>query len=125
MIWFICETFLRFISCSNFLRFLKSPSNLIDIFSNIIGIFNFSVSNDGNIFDVFAIIRVFLLIRLVRHFKSLQILIFVFKSSLREICALFVYIIFAVLIFSSALFLAEKFDTTDQDKFDSIPSAFW
>lgn len=116
VIWFIMETFIHFIASPNFLKFFRSSLNLIDIFSSLIGLFDFWDRIDRDILDLFAILRLFLLARLVRHFKSLRILIFVFKNSIKEICALFIYILLAVIIFSSVLYLSEKTDSNANTK---------
>jgi hypothetical protein len=110
VIWFMFETLLHLFVSPNFRKFFKSPLNLIDIFSSLIGLFDFWDILDRDVLDIFAIFRLIYLARLVRHFKSLRILIFVFKNSIKEIFALFIYILLAVIVFSSILYLSEKTD---------------
>lgn len=123
--FFILELFARFIASPNFVKFFKEIINLLDIALCIIGIVDFFIENDGNIIDIFATLRIFSLIRLFRHFDGLRLLACVIKASAKEIFYLILYVLLAVLFYSSLIFLGEKLDNSNETMFTSIPGTFW
>lgn len=124
-IWFILEISLRFISSPNFLDFIKSPLNIIDILLNIIDLIYYLIYGiDKSILNVVKIIRIFLVFKLFRFSKSLRILIYVLRKSYKELYMLIIYVMIMVIVFSSFMFLAEQIEDKNT-RFTSIPASFW
>jgi hypothetical protein len=129
-IWFMFETLFRFFSSPCYTKFIRSPLNILDFVSTTFGIVFMFIEKIHLAIPYFVtsfvyILRIVSLIRLIRHFKSLQILIYVFSRSIREIFSLFLYILLAVILFSSIVFLFETSNNPNTKAFNSIPATMW
>jgi hypothetical protein len=77
-----------------------------------------------NIINVFKVLRVVLVVKLLRYSKSLQLLLRVIRNSSKELFVLLVYVIMGMVLFSSFIYIAEQ--AYDKDTiFTSIPYTFW
>ena len=71
---------------------------------------------------VVRIFRVFFIFKLARHYVGLKILLLALGASIRELALLVVFVLIAMVIFSTLIFYAE-FDVADN--FNDIPTGFW
>lgn len=90
-------------------------------------LFYFFLPNENyykNIINVFKVLRVVLVVKLLRYSKSLQLLLRVIRNSSKELFVLLVYVIMGMVLFSSFIYIAEQ--AYDKDTiFTSIPYTFW
>jgi hypothetical protein len=130
VIWFTIDILIRFICSPNFLTFIKQP---INIFEAIITAFSFSYyflkQNQGSVRSLFFIFRVFRIVyflRLFRYSKSVQILIYTFRNSVKLFLVLLIYILVLTISFSSIVYLAEESDPKNPYRtIYTIPDAMW
>ncbi|KAF9800707.1 hypothetical protein SFRURICE_015361 [Spodoptera frugiperda] len=148
IIWFTFELIVRFLACPNKFNFFRDVMNIIDIIAIIpyfitlatvvaeeedtLNLPRAPVSPQDKstnqamslaILRVIRLVRVFRIFKLSRHSKGLQILGRTLKASMRELGLLIFFLFIGVVVFSSAVFFADK-DCNDTN-FDSIPDAFW
>jgi hypothetical protein len=124
-LWFIIELIIRFFCSPNYLKFIKSPLNILDCLVTIVSLCYYFINNiDKSILNVIKTFRIVLIIKLFRFSRSLKILLYVLKKSFKIITALLIYIFVMVIAFSSFVYLAEQ--TMDKNTlFVSIPDSFW
>ncbi|CAG9558244.1 unnamed protein product [Danaus chrysippus] len=148
IIWFTFELIVRFLACPNKFNFFRDVMNIIDIIAIIpyfitlatvvaeeedtLNLPRAPVSPQDKstnqamslaILRVIRLVRVFRIFKLSRHSKGLQILGRTLKASMRELGLLIFFLFIGVVVFSSAVFFADK-DCPDSN-FSSIPDAFW
>ncbi|XP_060075663.1 potassium voltage-gated channel subfamily A member 1-like [Ylistrum balloti] len=130
--WFIFELVVRFISCPSKLSFIKSPLNWIDgasIMPHLVFVGAFCLSGAcidskaSNVLSVLRILRVTRVLKLGKHSQGLQILGLTIVKSVRELGTFFLFLIFGVVVFSTAMFHSERL--VDNSHFGSIPETFW
>ncbi|XP_046861485.1 potassium voltage-gated channel subfamily A member 1-like, partial [Xenia sp. Carnegie-2017] len=124
--WFTLEYICRLLSSPQKIKFLKSFLNMIDLIAILpyyVTIpFDISSGKSFAVLRVVRLVRVFRIFKLSRHSKGLQILGQTLRASMRELGMLIFFMVIVVVLFSSAIFYAEK----DSNKnFPSIPDAFW
>jgi hypothetical protein len=140
---FCLELGLRLWSCPNKLRFLQSPLNIIDILAVLPVFLELMVSTTTG---SSAIIRVIRLVRIFRVFKITRYLpwVRVFSNALwlsaQPLIMLLLLVLIAMVLFSSAIYYAERGDWDDaQGKwmsvdisgarvvsaYQSVPLSFW
>lgn len=127
IIWFTIEYAVRLISSPNKWTFLMSFLNIIDLLA-ILPYFIILPINSGDttplsVLRVARLVRVFRIFKLSRHSLGLQILGHTLRASVSELGMLIFFMILWVILFSSAIYYAEK--GGDSDMFKCIPDAFW
>ena len=132
--WFTFEYIVRCWSAPNKKRFFKSVLNFIDILSLIPYFLNlffsqflqFNIENFNNarqVLQVFRVLRILRIFKLARHSTGLIALGYTLKKSYKELGMLILFLIIAVLLFSSLAYFAENEEVGT--KFISIPATFW
>ena len=75
---------------------------------------------------ILRIIRIFRIFHLVKHYGALKILIHAIIASYKELLMLSIFLMIAMLIFSTLIFYAERPREGDLDReFETIPIGFW
>ncbi|XP_048488790.1 potassium voltage-gated channel protein Shaker isoform X2 [Plutella xylostella] len=148
IIWFTFELIVRFLACPNKFNFFRDVMNIIDIIAIIpyfitlatvvaeeedtLNLPRAPVSPQDKstnqamslaILRVIRLVRVFRIFKLSRHSKGLQILGRTLKASMRELGLLIFFLFIGVVVFSSAVFFADK--DCEGTNYSSIPDAFW
>jgi hypothetical protein len=122
---FFIDLAIRFFVSPNYIRFLKSPLNILDILVTLGGIIYYIIKSlDRTILNVFKVLRIVLVIKLFRYSRSLKILAYILRACSRELLVLFIYVSLGCVLFSSFVFLAEQLSDKDTE-FISIPFTFW
>eukprot|EP00659_Diplonema_papillatum_P020528 gene20528-31613_t len=143
-IWiFTLEFCLRLYTVKHLRKFSKDPLNWIDLLSIIPWYVALAVDEGGAgslvVLRVIRLIRVFRVLKLSKYSTNLQLVAIAMARSVDALSLLLFLIIICLLMFSSAMFLAEQSDMRfdkDADQwligdtaqiapFQSIPSAFW
>ena len=127
IIWFTIEYTIRLISSPNKWHFLKSFLNIIDLLA-ILPYFIILPIDSGDttplsVLRVARLVRVFRIFKLSRHSLGLQILGLTLRASLSELGMLIFFLFLGVILFSSAIYYAEK--GANNGMFTCIPDAFW
>ena len=126
--FFSIEYCLRFISTTEFTKFLKKPLNIID-FGTSLPYFIFSLYQNRTNLTVIRLLRQFRLFRLIRLLKlcsssqRIKLLKNIMASSLNDFGLLFLCLLMVVLIGASLLYFAEM--ETSESKFTSVPESMW
>lgn len=125
-LWFNFEYLVRFLSSENKCRFLTMPSSLIDLFSilpfYIKLVLSYALDLDRSeqqaigFFKILRFIRVF---KLLKNSSSARAFFYTITKS--NLSFYFSIIFINVVLFSCLLFFAES----DDEQFDSIPTAMW
>ena len=124
--WFTLELLLRFMSAPSKCKFIKSLMNVIDLISILpfyLTLFSQLIPKKKETppfesLRVLRLARVLRVFKLSRHLAIFKILGLTIKSSFRELMLLLFFLFTAVILFSSAIYSADK-------SFKSIPDAFW
>ncbi|XP_075246415.1 shaker-related potassium channel tsha2-like isoform X3 [Convolutriloba macropyga] len=140
MTWFTIEFFVRFFTCPSKSKFLRSVLNIFDFLAvlpfysvllmeyNVLKKINSVKARPLSMLRISRLVRIFPILKLTRHSKNLQILGHTFKSSLNELGLLIFFFSMSVVLFSSAVYIAEQ-DYRPQEgewnEFRSIPAGFW
>eukprot|EP01064_Diplonema_japonicum_P017006 TRINITY_DN2505_c3_g1_i1.p1 TRINITY_DN2505_c3_g1~~TRINITY_DN2505_c3_g1_i1.p1 ORF type:complete len:646 (+),score=49.20 TRINITY_DN2505_c3_g1_i1:130-2067(+) len=146
---FTIEFLLRVLTVNNLKKFFKDPLNWIDLisilpwyFTQIMSVSGQSGNGAGSliILRVVRLIRVFRVLKLSKYSTNLQLVAMAVARSMDALSLLLFLIIICLLLFSSAMFIAEQSEvsfsqadeawyTDEQSKtkapFQSIPGAFW
>ena len=124
--WFTFEYVVRLIASPNKVKFLKGILNILDLLSILPFYVTVSVSSESagsiGILRVMRVIRVCRIFKLTRHSKGLHILGNTLMASINELIMLMLFLVIGVVLFASAAYYAEE---EKNEKFDSIPAAFW
>ncbi|CAL4064413.1 unnamed protein product, partial [Meganyctiphanes norvegica] len=148
--WFTFELIVRFITCPNKLDFIRGDlMNIVDIVAILPYFFTLpkvlseeylkTVPDDPNsitdedrrdnqvmslaVIRVMRLIRVFRIFKLTRYSKGLRLIGRALKASLKELALLIFFLCIGVVLFASAVYLAEI--GAEDSHFNSIPDAFW
>lgn len=134
--WFSVELLFRFCVCANFIKFIKSPQNIIDFLSTfpfyveiVLWSINFNMRQFSTARTALLLLRfmriakVFTVLKLARYFPELRVLGETLKSASRELLMLVMFVLINLLIFSSIVYHLEKDEIGTS--FDSIPASFW
>ena len=126
MTWFTIEFLVRFFSCPDHCKFIKSFMNIIDLLA-ILPYFLSplldqlqSVKTVGQVLRILRIIRVF---KMARHSRGLQGLGYTMKASYKELGLILMFVGIGILIFSALTYMSEKEQSTTS--FHSVVDAFW
>ena len=126
--WFSVEYIIRLLSSPNICTFLASYLNTIDLLAVLPYFIIHWLNTDGadttplSVLRVVRLVRVFRIFKLSRYSMSLKILGSTMKASLRELGMLMFFLCLGVIVFSSAMYYAEK---DSNAIFVSIPDGFW
>ncbi|XP_065649923.1 potassium voltage-gated channel subfamily A member 2 isoform X2 [Hydra vulgaris] len=125
--FFTAESITRFFTSPNKLSFIKNISNIIDIIS-ILPFYITLILNDNETVSAYVLrtlrlTRVFRIFKLSRYSSEMTVLGITIKESFLELRVFLLFIFVGVLIFSSAVYIAE--DGDPETHFSSIPDAFW
>lgn len=78
---------------------------------------------------ILRIIRIFRIFHLVKHYKALKILVHAIRASIQELLMLSIFLVIAMLVFSTIIFYAERPTYGDtrsiSSRFQTIPTGFW
>ncbi|KAL3857090.1 hypothetical protein ACJMK2_011786 [Sinanodonta woodiana] len=128
------ELIVKMLASPNKLKFLISPTTLIDLFALVpyyIGIMIVMLHPDPvkilNIIQVlFAtrIVRIFRTFALMKHFLALKILMYTIASSTKELLLLLIVVLTGVIIFACIEYYMELFSGLETD-IEHIPIACW
>ncbi|RUS83821.1 hypothetical protein EGW08_008433, partial [Elysia chlorotica] len=137
-VFFTLELLLRFCVSPNKRRFVLSPMNIIDLLAlvplYVQVIFEQSnlqacYMNERFVIEIMFILRIFRMFRifhLVKHYQALKVLVYALRASLQELLMLFIFLLIAMLIFSTMIYYAERsHDLGAGSNFPTIPIGFW
>ena len=134
-IWFTLELICRFVLSPFKMEFMKNFLNFIDIVSILPYLFYSIVieikeSHDEqayyilqNAFQIFQIMKMIRILKLVHHSIELQYLFLTLKRSWKELFMLMIFIIVNVFLFGTIIYVFESSDSNSQ--INSIPRSFW
>ncbi|XP_061164961.1 potassium voltage-gated channel subfamily B member 2-like [Saccostrea echinata] len=129
MIFFAIELIMRLLTCPNFRKYFLSFLNILDILIITASIAVEIVESvlketkfDKRVeaLDFLQFLRIFRLLRVVQHIVEVRVFVYCVKTNIRDLLVLLVFVLTAILIFSSVLYFAEG-----QDNVDSIPNAWY
>ena len=126
--FFSIEYCLRFISTTEFTKFLKKPLNIID-FGTSLPYLIFSFYQNRTNLTIIRLLRQFRLFRLIRFLKlcsssqRIKLLKNIMASSLNDFGLLFLCLLMVVIIGASLLYFAEI--GTSESQFTSVPESMW
>jgi len=145
--WFFFEFVMRMITCPKKCQFFQGVTNLIDMvaiapyFVGIIIGGNTPNNKEGGgggsgtsetakdtltLLRIIRLVRVLRILKLSRHNRGLKILGLTLKASFRELGLLIVFLLIAIIVFSSAVYFAEaRFPGGGHPGFSSVPESFW
>uniref|UniRef100_A0A1I8H710 Ion_trans domain-containing protein n=1 Tax=Macrostomum lignano TaxID=282301 RepID=A0A1I8H710_9PLAT len=112
----------RLLCCKNKLAYFKNAYTVIDLLSILPfyvnellkltwGIIEFSEPNSFGVTEYIAFLKISLFVRLLRigrHYRGLQVLIYTLKTSLRDLMLMGVFVALGTLLFSTLIFFCEK-----------------
>uniref|UniRef100_A0A1I8GSR2 BTB domain-containing protein n=1 Tax=Macrostomum lignano TaxID=282301 RepID=A0A1I8GSR2_9PLAT len=115
----------RFICCKNKLAYFKNNYTIIDFLSILpfyinellkffCGIVEFSDSSYFGPAEYIAFLKITLFMRLLRigrHYRGLQVLIYTLRTSFRDLMLMGVFVALGTLLFSTLIFFCEKSDS--------------
>ena len=126
MTWFSIEFLVRFFSCPDYSKFIKSFMNIIDLLAILPYYLTpiltqlQSIKTVGQVLRILRIMRVF---KLARHSRGLQGLGYTMRASYKELGLILMFIGIGILIFSTLTYMTEK--EQDSTYFTSVVDAFW
>ena len=148
--FFTLELIIRIVFAPNKIQFFRSPMNIIDILALLplyvqiildkTDEYNCLRSDRAVVETIFVlrIIRIFRIFHLVKHYRALKILIHAIKASIQELLMLCIFLVIAMLVFSTLIFYAERspedkslvttddaIDDEEKGTFKTIPIGFW
>jgi len=124
--WLFCESFLRFLFTPNCRHFFKDPLNIIDACSLVPLVVRGIKDNYGAHFSdtagnfLLAIVPVVRLLRLVRRFPHMQLLVSAFRDCFEALPVLLYTMAVLGCFFSTMIFLAEP-----RDNVESMSQSAW
>lgn len=126
--WFTIDWLLRFIFSPRKLKFMRNFMNICDLLSIVpfyvyLGLGSPNVGLTLKVKNTTRMFRVFSIFKLFKFSSSVKTLTNTIKLSYKEIGIYFVYVIVAMIGFSTIVFYAEN-DVPDSH-FYSIPTTFW
>jgi len=127
---FSVELLLRLFTCPSLKLYMRDALNVIDIvilLATLIEItFRYSskkyryIDKGLHLLYYIQMIRVLRILRYVRGFPSIQVLVYTLKSNYKDIFVMILYICIGVTLFANFLYFAE-----DKENIDNIPMAWW
>ncbi|VDN57242.1 unnamed protein product [Dracunculus medinensis] len=130
VIWFTVEYFARFLVCTTKNRFIREPLNVIDSHTVYFDIFKgLGAHTIGEFRGLAMVMRVVRIMRVARIFKlaryssGLKSFGVTVKTSLAELSMLFLFLLTAIIFFSTLMYFAERDEPNT--KFRSIAHAGW
>jgi len=125
--WFTIEFVVRFVASPRKCHFLTSLLNVVDLVAvlpfYITLALDSSKTNSVTVLRVLRIIRVFRMFKLSRYSRTLQVIGYCVKESIRELGLLVLCLFFSVVVSSSLLYYAELGQA--KTYFTSVPETFW
>lgn len=125
--WFTFEFVVRFIASPRKGHFLTSLLNVVDLVAilpfYITLALDSSKKNSVAVLRVLRIMRVFRMFKLSRYSRSLQVIGYCVKESIRELGLLVLCLFLTVVVTSSLLYYAEMGHAATY--FTSVPETFW
>ena len=126
--WFTLEYVLRLISAPRKMAFVKSALNVIDLLSIIPYYVTVTIGKSDQmnieVLKVVRVVRVIRIFKLTRHSRGLNVLANTIRESSHEFLMLALFLVIAVILFSSAAYFAESANSRSTP-FRSIPHGFW
>ncbi|XP_062602571.1 potassium voltage-gated channel protein egl-36-like, partial [Saccostrea cucullata] len=129
LVVFAVDLILRLVTCPSIASYYKSALNVIDTVVLICGILGYTLEKvlinftydrgDLDILVYLQQLRVFRLIRVVQNVAAIKVLAFCFKTNIKEILILMLFLFVGVNIFANMLFFVEP------KNISSIPQAWW
>ena len=126
MTWFTIEFVVRFLSCPDHCKFIKSFMNIIDLLailpyfiSPLVNQLD-SVKQVGQVLRILRIMRVF---KMARHSRGLQGLGYTMRASYKELVLILMFVGIGILIFSSLTYMSEK--GAEDSTFHDVVDSFW
>ena len=141
--FFTLELIIRLVFAPNKLNFIRDLMNIIDILALLplyvqiimeqTDKFNCHINNRAVLETIFIlrIIRIFRIFHLVKHYRALKILIHAIRASIQELLMLSIFLVIAMLVFSTLIFYAERNPNSEkalgfyEGDFGTIPIGFW
>ncbi|MEE6480999.1 hypothetical protein FKM82_012725 [Ascaphus truei] len=123
---FTVEYLLRLVAAPSRYRFVRSVMSIIDVVAIMPYYIALVMTNNEDVSGAFVTLRVFRVFRIFkfsRHSQGLRILGYTLKSCASELGFLLFSLTMAIIIFATVMFYAEK--GSMNNKFTSIPAAFW
>ena len=133
VLFFTLEFILRLIICPRKWKFLTNQMNIIDL----LAIFPFFLSalltgledmqiigKTGNIMRLIRIMRILRVFKMVRHFSSLQSLIYTLRKAYKELGLLCLIVSVSILLFASLIFAVEA-DGPEKATWSFTESFWW
>lgn len=126
MIEYISRLFVCGVIGTSAFKFVKTPMNLVDLFA-ILPFFFDIMGNTFKDVQVFGVLRTVRLIRLFRIFKlgryssGLQLMYEALKNSSQALGVLSFFLGIGIILFSSAVYYAEKLGCPDREELAAIP----
>lgn len=126
MTWFTIEFLVRFFSCPDHCKFIKSFMNIIDLLAILPYYLSplldqlQSVKTVGQVLRILRIMRVF---KMARHSRGLQGLGYTMRASYKELGLILMFVGIGILIFSALTYMSEK--EQPSTSFHSVVDAFW
>ena len=105
------------------LRYIISPSALIDLLAILPFYLPFIIKVDLRFFRMLRLFRIFRLLKLSRYIESMKIISNAIKNRKEELIITIVITLFLILFSSTLMFYIEH--EQQPDKFTNIPSTFW
>ncbi|XP_031554873.1 potassium voltage-gated channel subfamily A member 2-like [Actinia tenebrosa] len=125
--WFTLEFLIRLFASPDKCQFLTGLLNIVDLVAVLpfyISIaLDSSKSNSVTVLRVLRIIRVFRMFKLSRYSRSLQVIGYCVRESIRELGLLVLCLFLSVVVTSSLLYYAEV--GHKGTSFTSVPETFW
>ncbi|KAK3087102.1 hypothetical protein FSP39_001744 [Pinctada imbricata] len=128
--FFMIEMILRFVTCPDRINYFRSFFNILDAVINVSAIVDMMVmtldieralsGNDIQILFYFQVLRILRILRIVKNVPAIQVLVYSFRSSYKDLCVLLLYVAITTVLFGSALYCVE-----DSKNIEDIPQAFW
>ena len=126
---FMVDLCARYIFCPKRKQLLVSFLHWVDVFALVVTVLKFSLEEvfprekyEASFLDMLhclQIVRVFRLFRLVKNSIGFRVLLYAFKASFKEMTLMSMFLVVAMLIFSTCVYFS------GDDNFTNIPDAFW
>lgn len=140
-VFFTFEFLLRLVCCPSLVKFVKSLYNWIELIA-LIGIYiqivpslvdpniacydaSLCTSSFVRIITILQIIRISRLIKLFKNYTGMRILLYTFKSSLRELCLILSLILSGVTVFASLIYAVEGDPDNTELGFSDMTVSLW
>lgn len=126
---FTIDLIVRYIFCPKRMKLLVSILHWVDVFALLVTFLKFGLEAiypkekyEASFLDILhclQIVRVFRLFRLVQNSIGFRVLLYAFKASFREMLLMSMFLVVAMLMFSTFVYFS------GDDNFTNIPDSFW